>query len=608
MINLSFTDNNEELFQEGIIGDALNAANIDTEEIKDRWKSNVVDNIDSARDKVEGFNDTVKKVDEKLKPHKVDNRSIIARARNSVLQFSIYGVQTLRVNEAHIIAKLFERVYTTLVQTVLSQDPYIDEKEANNLVFLKKYHTNINEAVEVFVNKYYEPIDDIDRMICESIFYENRLNENCSVRFSVVPTNDRDLILENTRLMNEPLSGFMYLREADDTETVKETSIKQSSRVLSNDDIRDIAINDMNLSEEKRKLAEKSDKDIESAVNVEMQSSFPKDPGENAPTDDKDKYKEDVKKWNENKRKMILDKLREKQQVNKDIDDKVDDVKEKIKNGKLGSSYQYSNGRFYKIDNSNDNKTTIRPKRKEENKPNAVETAPDVPKILKDSDVKKINGMLPYTVEVSFRIRTEKGGIDRDVRYIIGIKSVLHLIRTQDLADDLQELVTGKIKSLQKVRYKTGEISFKDYFFNVKNLKADAAKRINYNKKWINTLKRLAEYKKLYGSFFKKALTASTGGNIPIPNGTLVLTQPDIVELTNQTGIDLSNVSNAKKLANNLFLIAIVIVDSSAGTMRVLFTDSDNDWDVQSLSSIDAELSKTDNSKLMNELNKLVNK
>ena len=41
-------------------------------------------------------------------------RSIIARARNSVLQFPIYITKGVRVTEAQIIAKLFERVYTSL--------------------------------------------------------------------------------------------------------------------------------------------------------------------------------------------------------------------------------------------------------------------------------------------------------------------------------------------------------------------------------------------------------------------------------------------------------------------------------------------------------------
>jgi hypothetical protein len=233
--------------------------------------------------------------------------------------------------------------------------------------------------------------------------------------------------------------------------------------------------------------------------------------------------------------------------------------------------------------------------------------AVDAPRFLKDADVKKLNGMLPYTIEATFRLRTPEG-LDEDVRYIIGIKTVFHLISIKDLSEDLREIITGNIKGLQKVRYKTGEITFKDYFFNIKGLKADAAKHINYNKRWLNTLKRLGEYEKMNGTLLGKGTKALAGGHVPIPNGTLILTQPEVTKLANETGIDLSIVSNAKRLAKSLFLIGVVIIDSTAGTMRVLFPDSDVSWDVQSLASIDAELSKTDNSQLMKELNRMVNR
>jgi hypothetical protein len=104
------------------------------------------------------------------------------------------------------------------------------------------------------------------------------------------------------------------------------------------------------------------------------------------------------------------------------------------------------------------------------------------------------------------------------------------------------------------------------------------------------------------------AAEITNGGVRPIPNGTLVLSNIDVVALKSSTGIDLNSVSAVKSLARNLFLIAVCIVDESAGTLKVLFPDADNEWDTQSLSSIDAELSKTDNSALMKELNKAVNR
>lgn len=610
------SESSEPIQEAGMIDAALKAADIDADKIKDEWK----DSAKGIGDKLQTLNDEgLSKAkdltdigDRYTKKHISDNRSIIARARNSVLQFPIYVTQTLRVNEAQIISKLFERVYTSLVQTVLSQNPIINEEEANNLVFLKRFHTNIKEAADIFTNKYYQPIDDMDHMMTESIFHTQKISENCVVEFRVVPTTDQDIILENARLMNEPLSGFMYLREAGETEQIKENEVvhNQKTVTLSDQDLRDMAMNSLEISQANKRLLNTSDEDIKIEVSKKMNNSYPDDISSNASKSEKDKHKKEVEEWTKKRDAEVDARLADKHNIQEKIDKEIDIIKKNIKDGKLGSGYIYRNNRYIRVDDiaSTKEKTTDRPKAPEkEARPTPVDSAIDTPKLLRDTDIKKINGLLPYSIEATFRIRT-KEGLDRDVRYIIGIKSVMHLIRTQDLADDLRELVTGNIKSLQKVRYKTGEINFFDYLFNIKNLKKDAAKNINYNKRWINTLKRLAEYDKLHGSLLKKPVEAITNGNVPIPNGTLVLSQPDVTTLTNQTGIDLSIVSNAKRLAKSLFLIAIVIVDSSAGSMRVLFPDSDNNWDVQSLASIDAEVSKTDNSQLMKELNQMVNR
>lgn len=584
------------ILQESMIDDALkSAADVDVNAIKDAWQDSdkgLSDKLKTTNDEgIKKVGDTLKDIDDKvIKPNRVDNRSIVARAKNSVLQFPIYIAQTIRVNEAHIIAKMFERVYTTLVQTVLSQNQYIDEDEANNLVFLKKFHSNIKEAADVLVdeyyNKYFEAIDEIDQIMSDSIFYTQKLTENCTVEFRWTPYRDENLIMENARMLNEPLSGLIYLKEADasdDEEKVREASAKDVP--VTEKELEEMAANEKGITHEELELLKKSSEDIRKEAKAEYGHG----------SGSSNKTAEDIAK----------DMMDKKEELKELLNEGVEELKEKIKNGDV-KGYKYENGRFYRTDKTN--KTTIRPKPTKDKKADPVNSAVDSPKILKDSDIKKINGLLPYTIEATFRIKGKNGSIDRDIRYIIGIKSVLHMIRTQDLAEDLRDIITGNVKNLQKIRYKTGEISFMDYMFNIKGIKADAAKHVNYNKRWINTLKRLGEYNNTNGSLLKKPITAITGGNVPIPNGTLILSQPDVTMLTNQTGIDLSVVSNAKKLAKRLFLIAVVIVDSSAGTMKVLFTDSDNDWDVQSLASIDAELSKTDNSQIMRELNRMVNK
>lgn len=607
-------------FNESILGDTFkDLSGIDGDKLKSDWEDSKTatgkmrsisdDIINPIKDKTANIEDKLKK-----KGHIVDNRSIIARARNSILHFPVYISQSSRVNEAHIYSQMFERVYATMVQATLAQMPIMDEEDANDLVFLKKIHTPIKDADSAFINEFYEPIDDLDQMMKDSVFYSQQITENCKVEFRVVPATDRDLLLENTRLMNEPLSGFFYLREADDnkdgsagkTETSKEETTTNRSEpvVLSEKDIRDMAANEANLSSDERRLVDQSDADIRREIEERKMPTKPKNPGVKAPADKKRAYEDACDKWLKDLSKAITSKIDAKRDIEKRVDEKVKVIKGKIKTGQYGDNYAYRNGRYMKLNRSTttSTKTTTNPAHPK------TDLGVDAPKVLRDNEVKKVNAMAPFMMEASFHLKNTKSGDDRIVRYIIGVKSVLHLIRVQDLAEDLNELVTGNIKKLQKVRYKTGEISFKDYFLNLKGIKADAAKNINYNKKWINTLKRLAEYRKTYGSILNKPAELIAGGNVPIPNATLILTQPDVTMLTNQTGIDLSQVSNAKRLAKSLFLIAVVITDSSAGTMRVLFPDTNDDWEVQSLSSVESEISKTDNNNLMKELNRMVNR
>lgn len=565
------TDNDDLdlFFQEGVLENSLKAAaDIDTNKIKEVWKDSSKGIYDKAKvlndEGLSKINKRGAEIHDKAagSANLVNNSSIIARAKNSVLQFPIYVTQGIRVNEAQIISKMFERVYTTLVQTVLSQNQIIDAHEANNLVFLKQFHTNLQESANILVNKYYEAIDDVDQMMCESVFHKAQITKNLFVEFRVIPTTDQTLIMENARLCNEPLQGFMYLREALEK------------------DVKNVEKGNVNTKTEERtgEVPEKilSDEEIKQIARA-MDIKYTHGP---------------------EKGKANLDGLKERLRANKEgVGFKGRRVMGRP-TGKGGWEYYLA---------AVDGKKTITSKDSDKVTDKRFRDAIETPKLLKDSDIKKINGLLPYTIEATFRLRTAEG-LDSDIRYIIGIKSIMHLISVKDLSEDLREIITGNVKTLQKVRYKTGEISFKDYFFNIKGLKADAAKHVNYDKRWLNTLKRLGEYNKMNGTLLKNGIQAITGGHVPIPNGTLILSQPEVTKLTNETGIDLSIVSNAKRLAKSLFLIAVVIIDSTAGTMRVLFPDSDATWDVQSLSSIDAELSKTDNSQLMKELNRMVNK
>lgn len=557
-----------DLYQEGTLGQILNDVEKDSKTIDKaikNFKKTGENPVDAST--IDAAGNIAGSVTNAINSQRINASSIVARARNSIMQFPIYTSPTIRVNEIHIISKLFERVYADLVRSVISQHPIIDEDEANNLAFLKKFHTNIQESAENIVNKYYQPIDMVDAILTESVFHREVLSDTCIVEFAKSSSNDEidHLIMsESKRLGSDALEGFgYYFKEDPDNTVTKKISNNPKINTVDNSVILGMIRKDPTMILQRSEIKQRIKR--EKWDNEQLE-----DEGRrilNNQTDDE-----------------ILNILR----TNIELGEAPDNIfidKDKNFQIKMGmASSEVTTG---------------------------IKDASDTPIFLKDSDIKKTNGMAPFNMEVTFRVRNKNGIETKEVKYILGIKTILHVIRTKDLADELRDLIMGTEKNLQKVRYKTGEINFLDYMFNLKGLKADALKRVNSNKRWIGTLKRLSDYNKLNGTMFKKGsdiVSEFTNGSTPIPNGTLILTQADVLYLTSTTGIDLSVVSNAKKLASNLFLIAIAIIDSTAGTMKVLFTDSDNSWDVQSLAAIDAEIAKTDNSNLMKELNKMVNK
>lgn len=558
----------------------VSVTGIDADKLSSDWKANKGDNtkrLKTVNKRVlDPLNDTMDSAMDLIHGHTKDTRSIIARSRNSILQFPVYISQSVPTNPAHIIARLYDRVYASFVQATLAMYPVISEDEVNELKFLRRYHTNINEAVEAVLNAYDTPIDDLDAMIQESVFYQTELGPNCTLECAWVPKSDADIIYESRRSTDDPLAGFQYLKEAGDDRSY----LEGANRAKNDDKKKEYQeLHDTIQSQGEVRWSPISQKEA-----IDVARAYMDYPPDDVVEDDEAmlQFRRDimvVQKYENNK--TSLNEM-EKDRYEKLKDDhKIDDLKK----------FQVRAGRIYeKIESS---KKVLR----------QGDRTMDAPVMLKDADLKRINGMVPWTIQATFRVRGGPSGTSPyDVKFIIGVKSTLHMISPKDLSSELKDLVMGNVKSLQKVRYKSGEITFMDYFLNLKGLKSDAAKRIQHNKRWINTLKKLAD-----------TTSGSEGfksGKHPdnIPNATLVVTHQDVIKMANDTGIDLSSVSNAKRLAKSLFLISIAILDPTAGTMRVLFPDRDVDWDVQSIASIDAELARTDNSKIMSELNRLINK
>jgi len=198
------------IFNEGVLDKLLTPQELaDIQANPDKAPTIIAGNISNRAD-------TVDQLKNLLGKEKINTSSIIRRARNSIFQFPVYISNNIPITHARVIANLFEHLYVTYVQAVLSQNKVIDIKDTPDLKFLKKFHTNIQESVgKILQNPYYVPIDEIDAMLEECKYSKVEFENGNSIEFSIYPAEDKDLIYECKEMMHEPLEGFSYLQEAN---------------------------------------------------------------------------------------------------------------------------------------------------------------------------------------------------------------------------------------------------------------------------------------------------------------------------------------------------------------------------------------------------------
>lgn len=553
---------------------------------------------------IKGYGDKALKTAAKVSDSS-SNGSIIARARNSVLQFPVYITNSgIRVNEAHLISKFLERVYASYVQQTLAQNPIRSEEDLQNMNFLKDIHVNFKESGYV-PNKYYTPIDDIDKMITESK-YNKIYGDGFVVEFTNVEITDPYYLAEFRRLSHEPLEGFKFedkrlgigggtYNSADDKDQEEPKKAETPKKTETTKKKDDPDRNKTSSTIEKTKYPDKEYSDnqlIEIATGREVSDDeFRTDPKTMTPKEIREIEKARDERIKENNAALID--LQNKIKRANGYDVTIDGKKVKIyhRKDRNGDDIFFTPGKektgTVSITNFN-------------NRDKAVA----LPEILKDVEIKKINGMLPYAIKCSFRVAGTNHIADID--YLIGVKTVLHLVDMKELAKDLPSIIEGSMKGLRKIKYKMGELSWLDYMFDLKGVKKNAAKKLNSNSRWLSTLKALSDAKNTDAGLTRDlAQLIGKENGIPLPNASLVISKNEVEDMREKTGIDINDTKVANRLMNKLFLICLIIIDGSASSMKVLM-EGQTSWDVQALAQLDAEKSKMDNSAIMQELGKMI--
>lgn len=218
------------------------------------------------------------------------------------------------------------------------------------------------------------------------------------------------------------------------------------------------------------------------------------------------------------------------------------------------------------------------------------------PKLV-DANVKKINDLAPYAIQVRLIALNDKKEFVQYIDFIVGVKAILHVVKSEDMIENISRALQNKSLMFKFLRWTTGEISLiKDIILNLDNLKLDAIARSEGRSPFFATLKRLKSR--------KLGIHNLTVPHALIPNATMVISSSDADYMEKMFAINLRNEKIARKLMDTLFLMTFIIIDEGTNTVSILY-DGSSYFQTYSLDTLERDVSMNSN-QLQKELGKML--
>lgn len=218
--------------------------------------------------------------------------------------------------------------------------------------------------------------------------------------------------------------------------------------------------------------------------------------------------------------------------------------------------------------------------------------------ILKDNDVKKSNELVPTTLHIRVNTLNKDDESAGYVDCVIGVKTTMHPIDSNEMITNMVNACKNNNKFFDFIRWTSGEISFfKDFLFNIKEIKDDVLARSNGSSGWWITLKRKRALAKIKN-------TMMLAGQI-LPNATIVLSMEEVEFIKSNYGYDLMNESFVTKIMDTYFLLGFVVVDNSTQIAHFKF---DGQTNFQSITFTGLERENSNHANDFKEMLKLVNR
>lgn len=523
------------------------------------------------------------------KPYRTAGKSIIAAAKGNLFEFPVFISSSVQLDYATATSSLLEQVYASYVQTALSLNPVIDKSQIDNGTPFSKFMSDTNRYVE------YTEMDYAH----DAVHNEFELEDGSFLEFDMMSIEDADgrVILEQYN--KRPLSEFdHYFQEASyDDERNRRNDLDHAQQRI---DALNRQIEQLNMAVS----ALNSQNTVEHGGELEplfTQLSHYEDQLHDY-NDNLDRLEHDLDTRQDELNRTQQHLRQSKERANeleqlRNLKKQIDDANREFKLAKKKFKYQ-------KERDKHDDERRDKERKEDWERDVKFKYAVKAPEMLDETKIKKLNTMKPLMMNASFHVAADDGHISEAINYIVGVKTFNRIID----ADTLPEVVKYPLKEMnavaRKAKWRAGELKFfRDIVFKIKQKKQTAVDSRDPKRKWYRRLYELAH---MTGDAPTKA--AIKGKNVAlsvvksqieqdfdygiIPNASLIISSADVSNIKAQTGIDLLKGSTATKFCKELFLIALVVVDIEAESIKILLPDNHSDYEVHSIASVNKQLAE----------------
>lgn len=561
----------------------------------------------------------------------VSNRgksSIIGKARENLFEFPCFISDTVPLEEATAVNTLLEQVYAAYLQMAISTNPVIsNEIIKRGGLPLSKYKTN--------VTKYIECTDlDFQHAACHSVYN----NGDSIIEYDMISITDAEANIMLEAADYQPLSEFgHFFTESKKSETKAQNAganllnARASFLDMQTDEGR--AVTQRRNAESAAKVAEirneterrnkKHEQELDAArqrleqelaeKSAKMQRDAANDEARKRVRAAEEEYERWIRSETVKKKKAVAEAEEKAAMTEEDrkkarakikaADDELatltenrtvrDTVEYKRLNNEMKKS-ALDIEKLVKDDERAQQKADIDyDKALREKEKHNWDIRAHAPQMLDEGKINKINTMKPLMMTANFTVIDKYGELSRPVEYVLGVKTFCRIIDSQTLPEVVEYPMKEMNQIARKAKWRAGELKFmKDIVFHIKEKKQTAIDKRDPKRKWYRRLYELAHMKGDATAAHK--VTGRKGEEGLIPNVSMVISKADVDFIEDKTGIDLLNGSKASQFCQELFMMALVVVDLDSQSVKLLLPDISREYEVMSMASVNKQIAMLD--------------